>query len=298
LNVKKEIPGNGSDKFCPQIGAYVKSKANVTGFGDWGLVVVDMQNDFLAAKGYYAQRSKLDEQVGLGTLTIEKRNRLLSRPSEDPRGRFFYRATALPPIVANICAVIEHARTQHRPIAYLRAVYSHEFDVQPPFLRQETDRKHYPCKPTSWGSGFIEPISRLLAARQSTSNEKVIEKHTFDGFFQTELLQFLSERQVQTVAIVGVETHVCVLATAQSASVNQFKTLILEDCIWTAKEELGRSALAIFRDALGSTSRARKLFAWRHQPPDGSRPRPPSPPSPGRRRRRRASRRSRRLRTS
>ncbi len=253
-----------------------------------------MQNDFLAARGYYAQRSELDKQVGRGTLIIEKRNRLLCRPRGAPRGRFRYRARRLPSIVANICAVIEHARTKQRPITYLRAVYSCEFDVQPPFLRQEPDRKHYPCKPTSWGSGFIEPISRLIEGRQITSSERVIEKHTFDGFFQTELLQFLRERQVQTVAIVGVETHVCVLATAQSASVNQFKTIILEDCIWTAKEELGQGALAIFRDAFGSTSRARELIGLRHQLADGSRLGPHSPPSPGRHHRRRASRRSRR----
>jgi nicotinamidase-related amidase len=91
-------------------------------------------------------------------------------------------------------------------------------------------------------------------------NEKVIVKHTLDGFFQTGLAQFLRKRQVETVVIVGVETHVCVMATAQSASVNQFETIILEDCIWTAREELGQGALAIFRDAWGSTARLRELL--------------------------------------
>jgi nicotinamidase-related amidase len=92
-------------------------------------------------------------------------------------------------------------------------------------------------------------------------NEKVIVKHTFDGFFQTGLVHFLRKRQVETVVIVGVETHVCVMATAQSASVNQFKTIILEDCIWTAREELGQGVLAIFRDAWGATARSRALLA-------------------------------------
>ena len=243
------------------IGAHVKEKASVTGFANWGLVVVDMQNDFVAAGGYYVQRSELDRQVGRGTLTLEKRNRLLSQPRVVPPGRFRYRVTSLPPIVANICRVIEHARTLRRPIAYLKASYSRKFDVEPPFLLLEPDREHYPCKPTSWGAGFIEPISRLISARHMAANERVIEKHTFDGFFQTELLQFLKERQVQTVVIVGVETHVCVLATAQSASINQFKTVILEDCTWTAKERLGQAALTIFSDAFGSTVRSRELFA-------------------------------------
>lgn len=264
-------------------GVHLEERASLTASANWALIVVDMQNDFLAAGGYYARRSALDKKVRQRILTVEKRNHLLRQPRAASPGGFRYRVVSLRPIVANICTIIEQARTQQRPIAYLKAIYSRKFDVQPPFLRLEPDRKHHPCKPTTWGSRFIEPISRLVAARPIPSNEKVIEKHTFDGFFRTELLQFLRERQAQTVVIVGVETHVCVLATAQSAAVNQFKTLILEDCVWTANDALGQSALAIFRDALGSTARARELFARQHALPNGSRPRSPSPPSPGRR---------------
>jgi nicotinamidase-related amidase len=112
-----------------------------------------------------------------------------------------------------------------------------------------------PRIPHSWGAAFIEPIRRYTVARHTASPERVIEKHTFDGFYQTELLQFLRDRQVQTVVLAGVETHVCVLTTAQSAAINQFKTIILEDCVWTASEELDQRALAIFRDAFGVTAR-------------------------------------------
>jgi nicotinamidase-related amidase len=228
---------------------------------EWGLVVVDMQNDFLAAGGYYARRGELDEQVAQKTLTVEARDRLLSQPSTALTEEFNYRATALPRVVANIRTVIEQARMQRRPVAYLKAVYSREFEVQPPSLRQDPDREHYPCKPHSWGAAFIQPINELIVARPAPSIERVIEKHTFDGFFQTELLPFLRERTVKTVVIVGVETHVCVLKTAQSASISQFKAIILDDCVWTAREELGQGALEIFRDAFGATARVRELFA-------------------------------------
>jgi nicotinamidase-related amidase len=238
----------------------VKEKPSATGSSNWGLVVVDVQNDFLAAAGYYAQRSKLDERVDRGRLTMEKRNRLLSQLCPAPPGRFRCRAKSLRPIVTNICRVIEHARKQQRPIVYLQAIYGRKFDAKPPFLRQEPGRQHYPGKPGSWGVELIEPIRRLIATRPMRLNEKVIVKHTLDGFFQTGLAQFLRKRQVETVVIVGVETHVCVMATAQSASVNQFETIILEDCIWTAREELGQGALAIFRDAWGSTARLRELL--------------------------------------
>ena len=239
----------------------MKEKASVTGSSNWGLVVVDMQNDFLAAGGYYAQRKKLDAQVNRGRLSLKERNRLLSQPCPPPAGRFRYRDTSLKPIVTNICRVIALARKQQRPIVYLQAIYGREFVAKPPFLWREPNRHHYPGKPGSWGVTLIEPINRLIAARHMTPVEKLIVKHTFDGFFQTGLLQFLRMQRVETVVVVGVETHVCVLATAQSASVNQFKTIILEDCVWTAREDLGQGALAIFRDAWGSTARSRELVA-------------------------------------
>jgi nicotinamidase-related amidase len=232
----------------------MEKEAGVTNLGRWALVVVDMQNDFLAAGGYYARRKELDERVNQRTMTAETRSRLLSQPSTAPHGVFSYRVESLPRIVANIAKVIERARTQQRPIAYLQAVYSREIDVQPPSLWQDASREHYPCKPNSWGADFIEPIHHFTVGRQTPSCERVIAKHTLDGFYRTTLLQFLRERDVQTVVIVGVETHVCVLTTAQSASINRFKTIIVEDCIWTANAMLGQGALAIFRDAFGSTA--------------------------------------------
>jgi len=233
----------------------MEKEAGITNLGRWGLVVVDMQNDFLAAGGYYARRKELDQRVHQRTMTVEARNRLLSQPSSAPHGVFSYRVESLPSIVANIVKVIECARAQQRPIVYLQAIYSRETDVQPPFLWQDPSREHYPCKPNSWGADFIEPIHHLTVGRQTPSRERVIAKHTFDGFCRTTLLEFLRERDVQTVVIAGVEAHVCVLTTAQSASLNRFKTIILEDCIWTANEGLGEGALAIFRDAFGSTAR-------------------------------------------
>ena len=190
-----------------------------------------MQNDFIAAGGYYARRAELDQQVAQGKLTMEARNQQLSNLNVSLPDKFTCRTPSLLPIVDNVCRLIEHARSERRPIAYVKAVYDRQFEVQPPSLRQSPQRSHYPCKPNSWGAALIEPIGQLIGARSRDSIEKVIEKHTFDGFYQTELLCFLRNCSVQTVLMIGVETHVCVLATAKSASMNQFNTIILEDCV-------------------------------------------------------------------
>ena len=227
---------------------------------DWGLIVVDMQNDFLATGGYYARRDDLDKQVASGKISMELRNRMMGQPDVARPANFSYRTTFQPLIASNVCSVLKHARMKQRPIVYLKAVYSREFGVRPPFLTREPDREHHPCKPHSWGAAVIDPISQLIDTRPAEHSEKVIEKHTFDGFFQTELLQFLQTNEVQTVVIVGVETHVCVFATAKSAAIHQFKTIILEDCVWTAQNKLGLGALAIFREAYGSTAKLQEIL--------------------------------------
>ncbi len=138
----------------------------VTDLDGWGLVVVDMQNDFIAAGGYYARRTELDEQVAQRKLTMEARNQVLSNLDVRSPGKFAcpdrnrYRRLWI-----TSCRVIEYARSGRRPIAYVRAIYDREFDVRPPSLLLDPERSHYPCKPRSWGAALIEPIAQFVGTK-------------------------------------------------------------------------------------------------------------------------------------
>lgn len=220
-------------------------------FERWALILVDMQNDFLAKGGYYDRKEKYEEQVRQGTLSPEELTARLAQPSSIPRDGFTVRTASLTTIIDNVCRVIACAKREQMTVVYLKAVYGHEFDFKPRFLA-DPDRKHYPCKPQTWGAAFVDPINKLIP-EGTTRRETVIEKHTFDGFFKTDLYEHLRTRRVHTVLVAGVETHICVLTTAQSASLNQFKTIILEDCVATAREDLAECALGIFRDGFGDT---------------------------------------------
>ncbi|NIO11950.1 MAG: isochorismatase family protein, partial [Deltaproteobacteria bacterium] len=132
--------------------------------------------------------------------------------------------------------------------------YGRQYEVVPPFLSLDLNRHHYPCHPKSWGSKLVEPVAKAFEARPEGSHEQVIEKHTYDGFFQTELLSFLIKHRVRTAVLVGAETQICVFATAKSAALHQFNTVIVEDGVWTSREDLGAGALTIFLEAYGSTA--------------------------------------------
>ena len=232
----------------------------MAGFKGWALIVVDMQNDFLAKQGYYARRIKYEHQVRQGRLTSADLANHLACPSPAPTGRFEPRAAYLKPMIHNICQVIARSKELRMPIAYLQAVYDHQFPLKPRFLLENADRKHYPCQPNTWGADFIDPINELIPSQKAQSREKVIKKHTFNGFFKTGLCEFLRTWDIHTVLIAGVETHICVLATAQGASYNQFKAVILKDCVATAREYRANYALNIFRDGFGVTKRSSEIF--------------------------------------
>jgi nicotinamidase-related amidase len=118
---------------------------------------------------------------------------------------------------------------------------------RPPLFLRNPQRQDYGCHPGSWGVDFVEPIKQLAARAPA----RVIAKHTFDAFFETELRGFLRFKQIDTLYVAGVETNVCVLFTACSALSNGFNTCILAECVTTSRMEVHAQALQIIEIAQG-----------------------------------------------
>lgn len=204
----------------------------------WALIVVDMQNDFLHGAGYYARRSG-----GAG---------------QETHG---LRSPSIGPVIQNVRTVVEQARTNRLPIAFLRAVYHRDFGIVPPSLVRNPDRQDYPCKPGTWGAEFIEPIATLIESSTAAELEAVVDKHTYNGFHETSLQEFLLAHGVGRLVICGTETQVCVLATAQQGAFHGYRVAIVEDAVWSANPQAARCGLDIFRDAYGDTVTTAELAA-------------------------------------
>lgn len=232
-------------------------------FRGWALVVIDMQNDFLAKGGYYDRRQRYEAEVRRGRLNRDLMMRRLRRPGAAPSGGFRPRTRSIASMIRNVRRVIARCRQERMPIAYVKALYDHHSEVRPRFLLENPDRRDYPCKPGTWGAEFVDPIKAVALEPYHGTYEKIIEKHTFNGFYKTGLGEFLGQRRVHTLLVAGVETHVCVLATAQSASFHQFKTIILTDCTAAPQTYREKYALNIFRDGFGTTRRSDELFERR-----------------------------------
>jgi nicotinamidase/pyrazinamidase len=95
------------------------------------------------------------------------------------------------------------------------------------------------------GTNGTQPLSDL----DPQSTDIVLEKRRFSAFFKTDLDQTLHTMGVDTVAIGGINTHFCVLATAFDAVCNDFYTIILEDMSAAFKKEIHNNFLDAYRNS-------------------------------------------------
>lgn len=75
------------------------------------------------------------------------------------------------------------------------------------------------------------------------NNHLIIEKHQYDAFYETELLNNLKELNVEQVIVTGVLTNLCVETTARSAFVRGFDAVVPIDATATYNYNLHLSSM-------------------------------------------------------
>lgn len=208
------------------------------------LLVVDMQNDFLATGGYYDEKEKR-RRAGQGELSaadLDALARVYLHPPPTCEIREPYQD-----FVRTVTEVAATALHTGMTTVFVQAAYDPASCYRPPLFLCDPQRQDYGCHRGSWGADFVAPIKQLTAQAYA----KVVEKPTFDAFFETELRGFLRCRQIETLYVAGLETNVCVLFTACSALSNGFDTVILAECVTTSQTDVHETALQIIEIAKG-----------------------------------------------
>lgn len=91
--------------------------------------------------------------------------------------------------------------------------------------------------------------TRPLAALNPQDDDIILEKRRFSAFFKTDLDQTLRTLKIDTVAVGGINTHFCVLATAFDAVCHDFETVILDDLSTAYKREIHQNCLDAYRNS-------------------------------------------------
>lgn len=189
------------------------------------LLVVDVQNDFLADGGWFAKHGQnLD---GMRE-AVQNADRLIG--------------------VARSAGV--------RPI-FIQAIYDEKWLSKPMLERHQLvgfDTHH--CQEGTWGAEFyvVSPAP----------DDEVIVKHRYSAFIGTELDTLLRAQGVENLIIVGVTTNVCVESTARHGYMLDYHIVVVDDCTASYDEEPHQATLANIRRAFGRVASSDQIVSvWR-----------------------------------
>jgi nicotinamidase-related amidase len=103
-------------------------------------------------------------------------------------------------------------------------------DVHPP---EQFEDAHYYDEFERWGEHVLEGSweAELVEELDPREDELVVVKHTYDAFHQTELEGWLESHGIDNLVFGGTLANVCVLHTAGSAGLRDYRPLLVEDAI-------------------------------------------------------------------
>ena len=138
-----------------------------------------------------------------------------------PDGSLF--APASEAAIDPVTDVISQARTAGARIVYTR-------DVHPP---EQFEGNHYYDEFDRWGEHVVEGSWEAELADELVveDDDLVVDKHTYDAFYQTQLEGWLRAHGVDDLLVCGTLANVCVLHTAGSAGLRDFKPVLVTDAL-------------------------------------------------------------------
>jgi nicotinamidase-related amidase len=119
--------------------------------------------------------------------------------------------------------LVDRARDAGASVVYTR-------DVHPP---EQFADNHYYDEFERWGEHVVEGTwdAELHDALDVRESDLVVEKHTYDAFYRTDLEGHLDAHGVRDLVVCGTLANVCVLHTAASAGLRDYRPLLVEDAV-------------------------------------------------------------------
>jgi nicotinamidase-related amidase len=115
-------------------------------------------------------------------------------------------------------------------------------DVHPP---EQFEDAHYYDEFERWGEHVLEGSweAQLVAELDPHDEDLVVVKHTYDAFYRTQLEGWLEAHGVDDLVICGTLANVCVLHTASSAGLRDYRPVLVEDAVGCIEEDHREYAL-------------------------------------------------------
>ncbi|MEF8799527.1 MAG: isochorismatase family cysteine hydrolase [Halolamina sp.] len=127
-----------------------------------------------------------------------------------------------------VTELVARARDAGAPVVYTR-------DVHP---EEQFDGTHYYDEFERWGEHVVEGTwdAELHDDLDVREGDHIVEKHTYDAFYRTNLEGYLDTHGVGDLLICGTLANVCVLHTAGSAGLRDYRPVLVEDALGYIEE--------------------------------------------------------------
>jgi ureidoacrylate peracid hydrolase len=185
------------------------------------LIVVDVQNDFVSPEGSAGKRG---DDVG-----------------------------AAMAMIPNLTGLIDQARRVGLTIIYIRTTHSDWTDTASWIYRTSQKSGLSTCREGSWGAEFYDGIAPL-------PTERVVIKHRYSAFINTDLNTVLKARGIQSVLVCGVATNVCVETTARDGYMYDYYVTMIDDCSAAYDAKLHMSTLENIRRHFGLVASSNQII--------------------------------------
>lgn len=196
--------------------------------GSWALVpghtvhvVIDDQNDFLHAEGWYGQNG----------IDISHMQRVIE-----------------PTKLLN-----EECRQRGVPIVWTRHGTKGVKDGGP-FMEIRAILREGGLRYGTWGYEILEELG-------PRAEDWSVEKTRLSAFFQTNLELVLRSLGAETVLLTGVLTNQCVGATCKDALFRDFKPVVVEECVGTTLPHLHAPAIEMISVGWGQVNTLEQTLA-------------------------------------
>jgi ureidoacrylate peracid hydrolase len=188
------------------------------------LIVVDVQNDFVSPEGSAGKRG---DDVG-----------------------------AAMAMIPNLTGLIDQARKVGLTIVYIRTTHSDWTDTASWIYRTSQKSGLSTCREGTWGAEFYDGIAPL-------PSERVVIKHRYSAFINTDLNTVLKARGIQSILVCGVATKDCVETTARDGYMYDYYVTMIDDCSAAYDAKLHMSTLENIRRHFGLVASSHQIIgSW------------------------------------
>ncbi len=153
-------------------------------------------------------------------------------------------------ILPNVKKLIDSFRAANRPVIYTKHVH-------------HPDQLDAGIMGWWWDGMCLEgsPESEIHKSIAPLSNEKIVSKHRYSAFYDTDLTTVLRCLKVEDLVVTGVMTNMCCESTARDAYYRDYRVFFPADATGTVDEQMHMASLLNLAFGFASISTTEKLLS-------------------------------------